>query len=126
MSETRIKTSELWSEVQKVGEGRPEFVYEQDSSPGGRSCSYARDGQPSCIVGHALVRLGLSVGDLELFDELGDSGISEVVEASGHIFDEDDPEATRKATVAQNQQDHGKPWGEATQGALDSNREEWW
>ena len=126
MSETRIKTSELWSEVQKVGEERPEFVYEQDSSPGGRSCSYARDGQPSCIVGHALVRLGLSVGDLELFDELGDSGISEVVEASGHIFDEDDPEATRKATVAQNQQDHGKPWGEATQGALDSNREEWW
>ena len=39
----------------------PEFVYERQRTPAGNfgSCRYVLDGQPSCLIGHALWGAGL-------------------------------------------------------------------
>ncbi|AGY47121.1 hypothetical protein CN1A_12 [Clavibacter phage CN1A] len=84
-------------------------------------CSYAKDGAPSCIVGHVLVDLGVPV------EELTDSGLGEVSE----LFNDNDPyyvEIVSRVTAtgpalevlskAQAVQDQQGTWGDA----LDSAR----
>jgi hypothetical protein len=97
-----------------------DYVY----STGGPSCYYAMDGQPSCIVGHVLVEVGVPVEQLtpRFYGGAGEysGGIAEQVlgklERAGVV------EFTRKAknllAVAQYHQDVEIPWGECLELAI--------
>ena len=58
----------LIAEVRKVAGERPDFI-----APG--DCVYVSDGQPSCLIGHALWNLGLVDENTE-YRHLNDEGIT--------------------------------------------------
>lgn len=85
----------------------------------GAECTYVHDGDtPGCIVGHAMVRLGVSVGELKplntagalsLLWELEEKGVLKTTSMARNVFME-----------AQMAQDRGATWGEALKEAKDS------
>ena len=105
---SEVKVSELWAEVLKVAQEQPEHVYERTEVG---KCNYQVDGKPSCIVGHAMHRLGVSVFDLREFDAAGDSAIRDIIEMNPDIFDKDDKLGMELLIEAQDSQDEGVPWG---------------
>lgn len=106
-----IKTSDLWAEVIKVAKEQPDHVYDRSGPDGKNKCSYQRYGQPSCIVGHALHRLGMQIHELEEFDDLGDSGIGDIVlYHSGELFEIDDRDALEFVCRTQDLQDQEETW----------------
>jgi hypothetical protein len=71
---------------------------------GGR---YARHGQPCCLVGEILVKLGASVGTLKDLDREG-----EVIDKSRHPFwGRFDPVARALMASLQRNNDQGYQWG---------------
>jgi len=84
------------------------------------SCYYAKDGKPSCIVGHVLFDLGVPISDMTHDDENGRYGRISLGVIGGHraslrshyglTFDN---AAWSMLCVAQEVQDCREPWGEA-------------
>ena len=105
---SKVKVSELWAEVLKVAQEQPDHVYERGEAG---KCNYQVDGQPSCIVGHAMHRLGVSAFDLREFDASGDSAIEDIIGMNPDMFDEDDKLGMELLIEAQNRQDQEVPWG---------------
>ena len=107
---SKVKVSELWAEVLKVAQEQPEHVYERGEVG---KCNYERNGQPSCIVGHAMHRLGVSTFDLREFDAAEDSAIGDIIMMNPDMFDKDDKLGMELVIEAQDNQDQGVPWGQA-------------
>ena len=107
---SRVKVSELWAEVLKVAQEQPEHVYEKGDSG---KCYYQRNGQPSCVVGHGMHRIGMPVHQLQEFDEEGDSAVADIIETNQDLFDRDDNLALSLLVRTQNNQDQEVPWGQA-------------
>lgn len=105
-----IKVSDLWAEVKKVAAEHPDYVYEKPAD----GCAYEVDGKPSCLVGHAMFRLGMSLDLIRRCDSAG--AIGHVLDEFYGEFDESgDDEGVCRALLGWTQavQDSGKPWGEA-------------
>jgi hypothetical protein len=90
----------------EVVAGREDYVYER----AGGFCVYAANGQPSCLVGQALARAGVTVAMLEEMDSKFETDIQHVREPEGLTLDD---EARDFFGVAQRRQDDGEPWGKA-------------
>lgn len=96
-----------------VDEKGSDYVYE-----GGRmSRTYVAYDEPSCIVGNALHRLGVSISTLTEMDRRTIDGaaissrkVLDVLEGSGFILDND---AVMLLATAQVLQDAEIPWGDA-------------
>ena len=105
-----IKVSDLWAEVKKVAAEQPDYVYERPAD----GCAYEVDGKPSCLVGHAMFRLGMP---LDLIRRCNSEGpIEYVLDEFCGEFEEsgDDGRAYRTLLgLTQGAQDSGKPWGKA-------------
>lgn len=105
-----IKVSDLWAEVKKVAAEQPDYVYERIEG----KCRYEFAGEPSCLVGHALFRLGVPA---ELVAEFNDYGpIEQVISAHSEVFGEySDMEFNYLSLLiaAQDGQDDQYPWGAA-------------
>lgn len=103
--------------VKAAAEERPDYVYERPKTPEGKpkaaSCMYVRDGQPSCIVGHAAFNLGLIDSGFELRPE-NTGGVSELLDTLGL---EVDREELYWLDEAQEQQDTGSRWDAAVANA---------
>lgn len=96
-----------------------DYVYPRADYDG---CSYVRDGAPSCLVGDALHRAGLSMAVLTMIEaadyEDGDTAIGVVCRVSAELFGfAVSDEALRALETAQMKQDFGVPWGEAPESA---------
>ena len=105
-----IKVSDLWAEVKKVATERPDYVYEKPAD----GCAYEVDGKPSCLVGHAMFRLGMPLDLIRRCDRAG--AIGHVLDEISGEFDEsgDDKRVYRALLMwTQGEQDLGKPWGRA-------------
>lgn len=100
-----------------VAEKGEEYVYHNPEEPG--QCRYVVYGQPSCIVGDGLNRLGVSPGRLSGFDFGDGVGVGSVL---ADLQDEGILTYTGKAriilSVAQSWQDDSSPWGHALSEAL--------
>lgn len=106
-----------------VNEFGENYVYENSGEPG--QCVYVLNGAPSCLVGHALHKLGVSLEFLREMDD-GSEELAGSVPASSvalvlggrHIAN-----ITEKARMAfmeaQGMQDEGNEWGYS----LDRTRE---
>lgn len=90
-----------------------------------KACYYVANGQPSCLVGQVLYRLGVPIETLEEYDEVGS-----VFELSNSEYSLDGKTALERGGVsvgddrvlnildsAQGWQDQGKTWGEAVRQA---------
>jgi hypothetical protein len=110
MAEIRIDATraiELLREV--VAESGEDYRYELIETPYGPVCHYAHDDAPSCLVGHALHRAGVTVEQLASLDKHDNHIASVELPAEVEITDE----AQDVFAVAQDTQDDGKPWGVA-------------
>ena len=97
-----LEDQKIVDAIREVASSAPEYVYR--ASDGSNGCYYFNvDGTPSCLVGHALAKCGLTEDDVTegsaALDVLGVKGIDEDVALA--------------ATVAQDVQDGGGTWGYA-------------
>lgn len=111
---TYDKTVELLNEtVQEFGE---DYVYSRNDE--GR-CVYVQDGQPSCLVGHVLVKAGVPLERLEAADSnFGGTGADVLIRQinrEGAV--KVDGKARTALAEAQYTQDHGNTWGLAVRRA---------
>jgi hypothetical protein len=100
----------ITAEVEAAG---PDFVYQEDPF---QTCDYVRDGQPSCLIGRALARLGMSVEELKTFDanDLPNPTNIRNPSAAGIMYSLGFSErVTAAADVAQGLQDSCRTWGRA-------------
>lgn len=89
-----------------VAEKGAAFIYER---PQGNACAFVDKGVPSCLVGHALHKAGITLAALRRFDKVG--GNIECLVNDGSIAL---PEvATSIFQRAQELQDDGWTWGKA-------------
>lgn len=104
--------AELRAVVTEFGD---DYVYGGDID----GCVYVLDGQPSCIVGQVLHRVGVPITTLETFDTASFEGESapvselqrkDLLTAASIALDSDAFEVLR---VAQKYQDNGHTWGTA-------------
>lgn len=105
--------------LHEVADGREDFVYDTEGK-GGAGCSNFKNGEPSCIVGHVLAKMGLT---FDLAKELKIDGSRGILSAAGVLNRESgfgwniDPEAIKVLSRAQALQDNGNSWGDAVLGA---------
>lgn len=101
-----------------VVEGREQYVYEgpADKEFGGTKCVYQDGGQPSCVVGHALVRAGATPDQLIALDD-GAIGADHLYE---YLPDHVSRGACEVFSKAQGYQDTGYTWGESLRYARDT------
>jgi hypothetical protein len=106
-----------------VEEKGADYVYEGE----GTFCAYVASGEPSCIVGNALHRLGVSIPTLVKMDKCAIGGsvitsrkVLDVLEDSGFTLDGD---VITLLSTAQTLQDDEVPWGEAVRAARDEPME---
>jgi hypothetical protein len=113
----KIKASQIKEAVIEIANEKPDYIYPEDLRNSG--CRYAVDGKPSCIVGHALAKVGIDIGVIETLDI--DGGIpAHYLSSKLPEFIEDNDEEGSMAFLqeVQSSQDNGSPWGEAVKGAL--------
>ena len=105
-----IKVSDLWAEVKKVAAEHPDYVYERPAD----GCAYEVDGKPSCLVGHAMFRLGMPLDLIRRCDSEGPIG-HVLDEVCGEFDESGDDRGVYRTLLGwtQGAQDSGKPWGEA-------------
>ncbi len=111
-------TSQLAEAVRLVAKENRNFQYDADTMGIAHSCVYFRDGEPSCIVGHGLSRLGLTIDDIDGLNESSD--VYDLAEYLGLPFDR----SLNFLFHVQSAQDSGKPWGEAVRSADSRVKEE--
>lgn len=87
---------QLIAETRKVVEANPDFVYSG-------VCRYVKEGQPSCLIGHALWNLNLIDGTLEDSPHNGNSSWGII----NHLELDVDPESMDWLSYAQSRQDSG-------------------
>lgn len=87
-----------------------DYHYPLDPMSAGSGCEYRRDGEPSCLIGHALDILGIQTTEA---DEERDAGV--VLRHYGIV----DADLCTAAVEAQDVQDRGLPWGEALDAYLE-------
>ena len=106
--------------VKEFGE---DYVYPGSAS---KSCYYTQNGEPSCLVGQVLFRLGASIEMLDLYDSYG--SVSELVQYdtdADSAFGATDVEYADFAVIellqyAQEFQDGGYAWSEAVKRAREN------
>ena len=116
---SKVTYEDVLAEVIKVGEAEPDFVYtDQPGVDYDGTCHYLYgngdgDGR-GCIVGQALLNLGITEERIKSFrEDYAEEFLPNVLGLT--VPDEDSPglKALETLTNIQFAQDDGKPWGEA-------------
>lgn len=113
---TYAETLELFR--QPIALKGEDYVYERnDSDDDTLVCYYAKNGEPSCIVGHVLHALGVSIEDMThgyrrgpLSEGFIGENLLKLTELYGLQFD---TQSTVFMSRIQRHQDNEEPWGEA-------------
>lgn len=116
---SKVTYEDVLAEVIKIGEAEPDFVYtDQPGVDYDGTCHYLygnTEGEGrGCIVGQALLNLGVSKERIESFrNEYADEFLPNVLGLSNPDKDSPGLKALETLTNIQCAQDDGKPWGEA-------------
>lgn len=79
-------------------------------------CLYVRQGRPSCLIGHALFRMGLIEAGFE-YTDLNSEGIETLAEKWFELDSDQDYATLRWLSEVQVQQDNGLRWADAVREA---------
>lgn len=105
--------------AEEVVLGNEDFVYTDFNS----KCTYAKNGQPSCLVGKILFKLGVPIQNLEVLDTKSLCNDSpcfmwksslDYLESIDFTFDD---RVITYLDKLQSQQDNGTSWGKALEKA---------
>jgi hypothetical protein len=98
-----------------IAEYGADYVYERVSCPENdwTACVYVHHGEPSCLVGHFVSRIGLDVTALDGCTETS-YWMADYFRTDQVMFTISALDALREAQI---EQDCGKTWGEALEGA---------
>ena len=108
-----MHVKEVISEIRKIARLNPEIVYSRDIfNPGDYPCQYVVDGKGSCIVGRALVNLGIVPERLHEFEGLQANDV-----LSRLSVGTDHSDQTEWVNRVQSHQDANAPWGIAVEKA---------
>ena len=126
----RITGEQMRAMLVEIANERPDYVYEPPEGFGG-ACVYVHNGEPSCIIGHALARFGVPLDDVELLDYMpnydgdlpeekdsafvGDAHFSNTLTKRGVYLD---VSALNIAEAVQALQDSFTSWGAAVERSL--------
>lgn len=103
--QSAVTPNELRNTVIRLVEANPDFVYSDADESG--TCFYERNGKPSCIIGKALAKHGIS------FSTLRDLDSAPIATSVGELFmNHPDRENVMWLQVVQEYQDQLYPWGE--------------
>lgn len=105
--------------VKIIDEVGPGYVYEKSPGPG-MSCTYVRDGEPSCLFGRVFHALGVPVETLAASEG---SGAADLAARIG--FAEFHNGVADVMDSVQSMQDAGVPWGIAYLKGVDRARSYW-
>jgi hypothetical protein len=109
----RINAARAIQLLKSAVKGKEDYVYDR----GSERCLYVKDGQPSCLVGHALVKQGWPIADVASLDS--DGGIPIAARTLNRVYpDLVSPNAARIFSRAQIAQDGGETWGSALNAAI--------
>jgi hypothetical protein len=112
--------------LREVVEGKEDYVYWNfDEVNDAKKCRYFVDGQPSCLVGHALVRAGVANNFPLAWNAQGIIGVERLLREKGGDF-----QLTREAAMvfmaaqecqdaAEDYDDRDHSWGESLRAAED-------
>lgn len=90
-----------------VADAGDDYVYPRENG-----CQYVHNGAPSCLIGHALHRMGAPIKELATFDSYR-PGITASAETALRHLGCPDSRLRCAAEAAQQAQDDGKTWGRA-------------
>lgn len=116
---SKITYEDVLTEVIKVGEAEPDFVYtDQPDVNYGGACHYlygnAEGEGRGCIVGQALLNLGIPKERIESFrEDYADVFLPNVLGIDSPGEGSEEYTTLKTITHIQFAQDDGKPWGEA-------------
>ena len=116
---SKVTYEDVLAEVIKVGEAEPDFVYtEQPDADYDGTCHYLYGNDEGegrgCIVGQALLNLGISKERIESFrEDYADVFLPNVLALATPDAYSSGYEALKTLTYIQYAQDSGEPWGEA-------------
>lgn len=101
--------AEFVKAVVQLATENPDFVYPRnpDQAP---ACLYVRDGEGSCIIGQAFVRIGFPVEEVAEFDLCATSFVGKILEELGVEYGSP---LSDWAINIQGQQDEGTMWSDA-------------
>lgn len=111
MEPIKIDEHQAIATLRELVQGNEDFVYEPHDNG---LCTYVHNGQPDCLVGQALHKLGVPLDALERIqdgDTFDPAGIGEVSDDTFELT----PLATSLLAEAQRYQDTGYPWHDALQ-----------
>lgn len=98
-----LEDQKIVDAIREVASSAPEYVYKIPDSTTLYCLYFDHDGNPSCLIGQALAKCGLTKEDVtegaSAFKVLAEKGIDDVVAAA--------------AEIAQDKQDNGETWGSA-------------
>lgn len=111
----KIGLIELHTAIREVVEEYGEdYIYNTRRESGGKRCVYVNEsGQPSCLIGKALFKLGVPLEDLASFDGDYEGDALGAVDLPVFSPSGDYRSASWFAQLVQNAQDSGQSWGEA-------------
>lgn len=110
-----IDSSQVVEEVKRLAKEKPDFVYAIPEDA--ETCLYVFNGKGSCIVGQALINLGILAEDIAEHEGQPASDVMEDLlddPNSGHNFWLDQ---------VQSEQDGRVPWGKAVETATEEHPE---
>lgn len=94
----------LVREIRRLVAANPDFVYDE-----GDLCYYVRNGEGSCLIGQALLNIGVDIDELAQYDGGGEYGVSAAKDALPRLGDFSS-EVIRWANKVQRGQDDELTW----------------
>jgi len=109
---TLVRAKEIAAQV--VAEFGADYIYPEkqkaEDSLGFRTCVYVHDGKPSCLVAQILVRHGVPVEQLMLWEDKSAYGVV-------HEVTKCEVTVPSFLSALQRRQDRGQTWGQALKNA---------
>lgn len=116
---SELALEDIQAEIRRLAAEKPDYVYQSPHGPNG-ACMYTEIDSDtdkrvgSCIVGQALINLGVSAEAMKTHE--GESALS-VISGNGELMWYEAPPVMRWISNVQHGQDNGRAWAAAVERA---------
>lgn len=112
-----VTATQVADKVREIGTREPDVnyhdLYQEITHSDDVVCQYVLNAGPGCIVGKALIELGVEIEDLQVLDSSNHGGGTAAKDIPESIIEWDSLDARAFIQDVQESQDGGDTWGEA-------------